>query len=82
MSYDFLNTKIRNNFFPQFFSIIGEFFCTLADWEMRQNASGLPMYFDHQNKVVMLDRPSGFAGTKMEGKIEGLRETGKWKTNI
>lgn len=49
---------------------------------MRQNASGLPMYFDHQNKVVMLDRPSGLAGTKMEGKIEGLRETGKWKPNI
>ena len=49
---------------------------------MRQNASGLPMYFDHQNKVVMLDRPSGLAGTKMEWKIEGLRETGKWKPNI
>ena len=44
---------------------------------MRQNASGLPMYFDHQNKVVMLDRPSGLAGTKREGKIEGSRETGE-----
>lgn len=44
---------------------------------MRQNASGLPMYFDHQNKVVMLDRPSGLAGTKREGKMEGSRETGE-----
>ena len=44
---------------------------------MRQNTSGLPMYFDHQNKVVMLDRPSGLRGTKREGKMEGLRETGE-----
>lgn len=44
---------------------------------MRQNTSGLPMYFDHQNKVVMLDRPSGLRGIKREGKMEGLRETGE-----
>jgi len=34
-----------------------------TDWEMRPNASGLPMYFDHQNKVVMLEKPAGQAGS-------------------
>ena len=35
----------------------------LSDWEVRSGASGMPLYYDHENKVVRLDRPVGATGT-------------------
>ena len=35
-----------------------------SDWEVRTGAAGHPLYYDHQNKVVVLDRPGVPGGKK------------------
>ena len=38
------------------------FLSLFSDWEVRSGASGMPLYYDHENKVVRLDRPVGATG--------------------
>ena len=33
-----------------------------SDWEVRTGAAGHPLYYDHRNKVVVLDRPGTSGG--------------------
>ena len=37
-------------------------YTTSADWEVRRDATGRDVYYDHDNKVVRLDRPDQGTG--------------------